>query len=278
MENGRRVGYALYGDPDGFPVLNCHGGLLSRNDIAPAHADAFRLGARIISMDRPGVALSDRNAGHSMTDWVTDDVVSVLAALDVKRLSVMGWSLGGQYAVAVAHVLPDQVVRVATLAGCPPLDDPQRLASLNRMDRGFYRLSSRRPLAARTVFGVLHGVARHAPSLVTRLTGLDVPAHEAAAIRALGDWLPRTMEEGTRNTRGIVDEYRAMVSSWGFDPAAVTTPVGVHQGSADTLVPESWGRDVADMLGNATFHLHPGDGHMIGLTKRAEVLSSLIVR
>jgi fermentation-respiration switch protein FrsA (DUF1100 family) len=86
------------------------------------------------------------------------------------------------------------------------------------------------------------------------------------------------MEEGTRNTRGIVDEYRAMVSSWGFDPAAVTTPVGVHQGSADTLVPESWGRDVADMLGNATFHLHPGDGHMIGLTKRAEVLSSLIVR
>ena len=150
MDDGRRVGYALYGDPDGFPVLNCHGGLLSRNDVAPVHDDACRLGARIISIDRPGVALSDRNPGHAMRDWVSDDVTSVLAELKVGRCSVMGWSLGGQYAVAVAHVLPERVVRVAVLAGCPPLDHPRRLAELNGMDRRFAALSTTRPWAART--------------------------------------------------------------------------------------------------------------------------------
>jgi pimeloyl-ACP methyl ester carboxylesterase len=278
MENGRRVGYALFGDPDGFPVLNCHGGLLSRNDVAPVHADACGLGVRIISIDRPGVALSDQRVGHAMRDWVTEDVTSVLAELEVDRFSVIGWSLGGQYALAVAHVLPERTVRVATLAGCPPLDDPQRLAGLNRMDRHLASLSARRPLAARTAFTVLHGAARYTPSLVTRLACADVPAHEAAAIRAQGAWMARTMEEGVRNGRGMVDEYRAMVAPWGFDPAGVAIPVEVHQGSADTLVPESWGRDLAGMLGNATFHLHPGDGHMIGLTKRAEVLSSLAAR
>jgi pimeloyl-ACP methyl ester carboxylesterase len=276
MGDGRRVGYALYGDPHGFPVLNCHGGLLSRNDVAPVHADACRLGTRIISIDRPGVALSDRNPGHSLTGWVADDVVSVLAMLEVERFSVMGWSLGGQYAVAVAHVLPERVVRVATLAGCPPLNDPPRLADLNWMDRLLVSLSTQRPWAARAAFGIMHEAARHTPWVVTRLTCLDVPAHEGAAIRAQGAWWARTMEEGVRNGPGVVDEYRAMVSPWGFDPARVTVPVEVHQGSADKLVPESWGRDLAGMLGNATFHLHPGDGHMISLTKRAEILSSLM--
>jgi pimeloyl-ACP methyl ester carboxylesterase len=276
--DGRRVGYALYGDPDGFPVLNCHGGLLSRNDIAPAHEDAHRLGARIISIDRPGVALSDRQAGHAMVDWAAGDATSVLDALAVDRFAVMGWSLGGQYALAVAQALPQRVVRAAILAGCPPLDDPARLADLNRMDWRFVTLSTKRPRAARLVFSALHVTARSAPALVTRRTCAAMPAHEAAAIRAQGKWLARTTEEAVRNSRGVVDEYRAMVSPWGFDPADITVPVAVHQGTADSLVPESWGRDLAAMVGNATLQLHPGDGHMIALTRRAEVLAALVDR
>jgi pimeloyl-ACP methyl ester carboxylesterase len=222
------------------------------------------------------VALSDRNPGHAMCDWVSDDVTSVLAELHVGRCSVMGWSLGGQYAVAVARVLSDRVTRVAVVAGCPPLDHPSRLAELNGMDRRFTALSTTRPRAACTAFGVVHAAARYAPALTTRLTCADLPAHEAAAVRAQGAWLPRTLEEGVRNGRGVIDEYRAMVSPWAFDPADVSAPVAVHQGTADNLVPQSWGRDLAAMLGNATFHLHAGDGHMIGLTKRAEVLASLV--
>jgi pimeloyl-ACP methyl ester carboxylesterase len=278
MEDGRRVGYALYGDPGGFPVLNCHGGLLSRNDVAPAHDDAHRLGARIISIDRPGVALSDRQAGHAMVDWAAGDAMSVLDALGVDRFSVMGWSLGGQYALAVAHALPRRVERAAVLAGCPPLDNPHRQAELNRMDRRFVTLSTGRPWAARLAFTALHAAARSAPALVTRRTCAAMPRHEAEAIRAQGKWLGRTTEEAVRNSRGVVDEYRAMVSPWGFDPAGVTVPVAVHQGTADTLVPESWGCDLAGMLANATFHLHPGDGHMIGLTRRVDVLAALIDR
>jgi pimeloyl-ACP methyl ester carboxylesterase len=178
----------------------------------------------------------------------------------------------------VAHALPQRVVRVAILAGCPPLADPQRRAELNRMDRRFAALSTRRPWAARLAFATLHAAARSTPSLVTRRTCAAMPKHEAAAIRAQGKWLARTTEEAVRNSQGVVDEYRAMVAPWGFDPADVTAPVAVHQGSADTMVPEAWGRDLAAMLGNATMHRHPGDGHMIGLTRRADVLSALVDR
>ena len=278
MRTGRRVGHALYGDPAGFPVLNCHGGLLSRNDVAPLHEDAFRRGVRVISIDRPGVALSDRNPGHAMCDWAAQDVVSVLTALDVDRFSAMGWSLGGQYAVAVGYVLSERVVRVATLAGCPPLGDAERMAEANWLDARLAALSARRPVAAGLAFGALHRAARHAPSLVTRLACADLPAQEAAAVRAQGAWLPRAIEEGVRNGPGMVDEYRAMVAPWGFDPDRVTIPVDVHQGGADALVPESWGRRLADQLGNATYHAYPGDGHFLSLTRGADVLSSLLPR
>jgi hypothetical protein len=73
----------------------------------------------------------------------------------------------------------------------------------------------------------------------------------------------------------MVDEYRAMVAPWGFDPARVTVPVDVHQGGADKLVSEAWGRRLFDVLGNATFHLHAGEGHLLNLTRGADILSSL---
>ena len=276
MADGRRVGYARYGDPDGFAVLNCHGGLLSRNDTAPAHAAAHALGVLIISIDRPGVALSDRFPGHTMGDWVDHDVRSVLGALGIERFSVLGWSLGGQYALTVAHVLRDQVHRVATLAGCLPLDDPHRLAELNAMDRHFASASLRRPLAARAVFATLHSMARYAPLVTTRVATRREPAAARAAVRAQGSWLARTMEEGVRNGRGILDEYRAMVAPWGFAPGEIGAHVDVHQGDADPLVPERWGRELAAMMSNTTLHVHRGEGHMIGLTKRAEVLASLV--
>ncbi len=276
LEDGRRVGYALFGDPDGFAVLNCHGGLLSRNDTAPVHADAHGLGARIISIDRPGVALSDRSPGHTIGDWADHDVRSVLGELHVERFSVIGWSLGAQYALGVAHVFGDRVQRVATLAGCPPLDDPRRLAELNRMDRYFSSISVRRPLAARALFSGVHTLARYMPSVTTRLSTWGEPPAGTLAVRLEGSWWARTMEEGMRNGRGVIDEYRTMVAPWGFDPAEVVVPVDVHQGDADTLVPERWGRDLAELLANATLHVHRGVGHMIGVTKRTEVIASLM--
>ena len=35
LADGRRLGYAAFGDPDGEVIVNCHGGLVSRNDVAP---------------------------------------------------------------------------------------------------------------------------------------------------------------------------------------------------------------------------------------------------
>ena len=102
--DGRSMGYAEFGARDGFPVVNAHGGLACRFDVASAAPVAAACGIRLISPDRPGVGLSDPRPGRTVLDWA-QDVAELLDQLDVDRFAVMGWSMGGQYAAAVGHAL-----------------------------------------------------------------------------------------------------------------------------------------------------------------------------
>jgi pimeloyl-ACP methyl ester carboxylesterase len=56
--DGRRVAYASFGDPDGFPVIHCHGSAESRLFEADPDWTAQR-GVRVITPDRPGFGGSD---------------------------------------------------------------------------------------------------------------------------------------------------------------------------------------------------------------------------
>ena len=49
LPGGRTLTYAVYGDPMGSPILNCHGGLVSGHDVSPADEIAGDLGLCVIS-------------------------------------------------------------------------------------------------------------------------------------------------------------------------------------------------------------------------------------
>jgi pimeloyl-ACP methyl ester carboxylesterase len=275
LSDGRRVAYAVYGDPDGIPILNCHGGLLCRFDVEPC-ADEFRaLGVRVVNPDRPGIGRSDRKAGRATGDWA-DDARELLDAIGIERCAVMGWSLGGQYAAAVAARLGERVTNVAIIAGCPPLDNAETFAQLNKLDRLLARLSTRAAPAARATFAAMGAFARRAPGRFTRFEAKHSPTADAAAICAHDDWLARTMAEGLRNSHGMVDEYRAFVGPWGFRLEEVTVPVQVYQGTADTLVPPAWADVITKMIPHAMLTSYDGEGHMIALIHRADVVRELV--
>jgi pimeloyl-ACP methyl ester carboxylesterase len=101
------------------------------------------------------------------------------------------------------------------------------------------------------------------------------PLAESASVKEQGRWLPTLLGEGSANSRGVVDEYRAFVAPWEFRPEDLSTPVRIFQGSADPLVPQSWGRLLAERIPHASLSLFPGEGHFIALTRRREVLQWL---
>jgi pimeloyl-ACP methyl ester carboxylesterase len=125
LKDGRLLGYAEYGAPEGKPVFYCHGFPSSRLDwpIFDSDAIATRLNARIIAADRPGTGLSDFKSGRQILDW-PDDVIELADALQVDRFAMLGISGGGPYAEACALKIPRRLTATAIVCGMGPSEAP----------------------------------------------------------------------------------------------------------------------------------------------------------
>ncbi len=274
LPDGRTVAVAEYGDPAGRPVVNCHGGIVSRHDIASADTAAAALGIRIVSPDRPGVGGSDPLPGRSLLDWPAD-LEAVADELGLERFTVHGWSMGGQYALALAHALPDRVSRLAVVAGVLPLDDPGVRAGLSRVDRRLTFLSCRLPTIGALTFAGMREVAQRTPHGFARSSARATGPADAAIID--GDPLAYagTVVEALRRPRGAVEEYRVFAAPWGFAPEDVSTPARVWWGEEDRLVPRGDAETLGRRLPQAELTVVPGAGHFVAFQRWAEVLGDL---
>jgi pimeloyl-ACP methyl ester carboxylesterase len=275
--DGRRIECHTYGDPDGFPIVYCHGGLSAPVDIAFADEAARARSVRILAPARPGIAGSDRwtRPGRRVADWAAD-VGAVCDDLGVERCSVLGWSAGGPFALACAAGLGGRVGRVATVGGMAPLVAPLSARQLGLyLDQLLFPLSPRRPALASLVvrvsaltparlvhFSLMRAVPPEDRSVVATLTPSDVAS-----------WL----REATRNgPGGVVDDYATITGDWGFAPSDVSLDVTVFQGAADTLLPRAHAEALAGQLPAGRLEVVEGAGHFLLHTHLAEVLDALV--
>lgn len=121
--DGRALAYAVWGDPDGFPVLALHGTPGCRLERWPDEDLYRRLEVCLVTHDRAGYGRSDRRRGRRVVDEA-DDVVVLADHLGLERFGVSGASGGGAHALACAALLPDRVVRATCTVGVAPLGQP----------------------------------------------------------------------------------------------------------------------------------------------------------
>ena len=274
LRDGRLMGFAEYGDPGGFTVVNAHGGLAGRLDVAAADRSARDAGIRLLSPDRPGIGLSDPQPGRTVLDWARD-VEDLANHLGVGRFGVMGWSMGGQYALAVGSRVASRVTSVAVIAGALPLTESGVFAQLPAGDRAFTRLSQHAPLVARSCFRVMGAVALRAPRLFRRLGARDLGAADAAVLRSEPVRNFSLMSgEALRTAPGMVEDYRAWMRPWGFAPEDLTVPVDVWGGSDDELVPTHWPPALARRIPGATLNIRTG-GHFMAHLHYREIFDTL---
>jgi pimeloyl-ACP methyl ester carboxylesterase len=220
LVDGRTLSWRSHGPDDGRVVVHHHGGLLSGAYASTAEATCREFGIRLLTPDRPGVGASTARPGRTTADGA-HDVRQLLDHLGVERAGSLGWSMGGQYAVATAALLPDRVDALVAVAGAVPLDAPGALDELNRMDRRLTRQAVRRPRTAQTTFRALGLFARHLPTAADRSMVRGLSAADAAVVAALDDRvLAGAMAEAMAQPDGMAEEYRAWARPWG-----VTRPV-----------------------------------------------------
>jgi len=88
LPDGRKLGYAQYGDLTGVPVVLHHGLAGSRFGAAAFHEVGKQLGARIIGVDRPGMGLSSAHPSRTLLGFAKD-VENLTDHLKLEKYSVM---------------------------------------------------------------------------------------------------------------------------------------------------------------------------------------------
>jgi pimeloyl-ACP methyl ester carboxylesterase len=262
LPDGRRIECQSYGDPGGFPVLYCHGGLSAPVDIAFADAAARERGVRLVASARPGIGSSDRCRDRCVADWASD-VSAVVVALGIERFSVLGWSAGGPFALAIAAGLAPLVAHAATVGGMAPLRPPLSARQLGLvLDQVLFPLAAR----SRSLAALVVRTSALAPAGVERSVLLRALAPEDRAI--VEKLTPADVADGLRDALrhgagGVADDYAVLAAGWGFELADVGRPVTVFQGAGDTLLPRSHAEALAAQLPLGRLEVVEGAGHFL---------------
>lgn len=266
--DGRRVGYAVYGDPDGRPVVFCHGGPGSRRSVLGSPAMAATAGVRLVCIDRPGAGWSDLRADWGLLDW-PEDVDLVVDRFGLDRYAVAGVSAGSRYALACGVRRPEVVEEVAVIAGVlPPSWYP---------DDELVALAAHDVDAARQVIrDYVAGLAADVDAAVEAMGKRPGPDRAVYRRPEVKEQFLATYREAFRSgAAGAVNDVLLGNLPWGFDLADVTVPVHWWQGTVDHLTPSSMVQRAVHGLTNYRLTVFEDEGHAVGITHAEDIISTL---
>lgn len=277
LADGRRLGYAEYGDEHGRPVLFFHGLGTSRVACPPSDDLARELGVRLISVDRPGIGLSDPRPGRRLLDWPVD-VAQLADHLDLGKFAIVGWSGGGAYAAACGYLLPDRLRVVGLVSAPAPISGVPRADYLRRFDRTAAHAARRAPWMIRLALWhwgrpQRRDPARYFEQSVAEMCAADQEVLADPSLRAL--MIANSAELYRQGGRGLYDEALAIARRWGFRPAEIRTPVQLWHGERDDTVPVSMARYLARSIPNCRATLYPDEGHHLLYRRWPEILAAL---
>jgi pimeloyl-ACP methyl ester carboxylesterase len=258
LDDGRSVGVADYGE-QGLPaIVYCHGAPTSRLDLVGVEAVLVDAGLRAVGIDRPGYGASTVHPGRSLASW-TADAIAVADELNIERFAAVGVSSGGPYAVALAALHPDRVCAAAVAGAVTNMAWPQAWDGYLPIEVELMQLDDREVALARCVelIGVDgSGMGEHLGDMAT--ADVELLADEAFA----ESFMASTAEAFRHGIEGYVDDLLAQGAPWPFDPGGIATPMFVHHGEDDTLVPVAHAEHTAAIVPGAELRVWPGHGHV----------------
>ncbi len=263
LPDGRSLSYREYGDRRGKPIVYMHGGLSSRLDIAFADSVCAKRGIRLLAPDRPGMGRSDRKPNRSMLDWAAD-IAELARQLDLKSFPVLGWSLGGPYALVCAYKLPDLVTIAGTVGGVAPYERPRAVGEPpSIVDRMIVTATG----PARAPLAVALAAARYMPDYFLRWSLLNETKskidREIIDQMSMSESTDFFYEGARQGGLGIIDDYAAVGRTWGFELEEITQSVLIWHGETDVLCPMLGAQYLSNHIPAAQLKVVADMGHFL---------------
>lgn len=247
------VGYREVGQ--GSPILLVTGYSASMDNWAPSFVDALAAHHRVVVFDNAGVGETAPLAGPLTVSGMADQTSALISTLHLHRPAVLGWSMGGMIAQALAVRHPDQVGRLvlaATQAGNGrALPVPAAAAAALNSPNPLVVLSVLFPAdqsAAEQAY--LAGILEY-PSLY------DVPV----AVRA--------------EQSAALDQWFAGQDPSGQEVGRIRVPILIADGAQDALDPSQNAWILAQAVHGAPVLLFPDAGHAFLFQDSAQIVPIL---
>jgi pimeloyl-ACP methyl ester carboxylesterase len=282
LPDGRRVGWAEYGDPDGVPVMALHGAPACRLMFGAGHVAAVRLGLRLIAPDRPGYGLTPPDAAPTLatrTQWHA----AFADALGLQRFGIFGISGGAPYAVALAAHLKERITGLALVSPIGPVADYMasgrgRAQPIPLLQRRFFLHLPARPWLLQPMAVLAARTYLTAPDRIGWLAVKAVRSPDAAILNKLDvhkRMTAMTCEALRQGSIGGARDLTVYSKPWQVDFSWIAAPAVLWQGTQDAIVPPAAAFYLARLLPRCRVERIEGAGHFWVFDHVEEVMTQI---
>ena len=242
--NGTRFVYREIGSKGGIPLVFLHHLTAVLDDWDPRVVDGLAAKHRVIVFDNRGVGASGGTTPTTV-EAMARDAVAFIRALDVSKVDLLGFSLGGFVAQLIAQHQPG-LVRKIILAGTGPAGG-EGIANIGAVLQDAFAKA---------------GTTKNPKQF---LFFTQTSNGQAAAEDFLRRLKQRSRDLDTPVSNETIQAQIAAIQAWGQGDAtaleSVRHPVLVANGDDDVMVPSINSFGLARRLPNAQLSIFPDAGH-----------------
>lgn len=271
LPDGRQLCWFESGPKTGFPVIFCTGAGMSGN-LGFGLDLLEKYNIRLIVPERAGLGDSTFHA-HKSFKSVALDIQALLDNQGIKQFSVLGFSQGGVFAMAVAHYC--QPVSLSIVSGQDQFEHPATRAKLtadvvNLQEQALNTPENLSDWLQKNVTGewLLAFILNCSAEIDQQLY------NEEHFLEAYTDCMCRAFSQGNQ---GYVQDLLLSLQNWEFNPEDITCPTALWYGELDmsTVHSPDFGDVLADRFFNCNHHLYTQEGGSLLWTQADAILTDL---
>ena len=240
--DGAQIAYRRVGN--GRPLVVLNGFAATSADWDPSFIDWLASSSELILLDNRGIGHSTDNGQPFDIAQLADDAARIIEMLDIERLSLLGWSMGGFIAQTLAVQHPGRINKLILLStdpGGPNVD-----------------------LASADVWSQLIDMSGTPHEQARRLLSLVFPGDVAESIyREFGDIVAAARAQLSPD---LVNRQVAAMDAWhrngiGNRLREINVPVLIAIGTGDIVIPPSNALRLVNAIPGAWLAQFNGGGH-----------------
>ena len=287
LRDGRKMSYVDHRPPGASAnplptVLLMHNLMGSAFELPPGGEQVIAAHhIRLIVPERPGYGDSDPHDKHNHSEWC-HDIEALLDALRIDSVKVIGHSIGGAYALAIAAILPQRVERVALVSSIPRVSDIRQATKIPLLLNAIMQCNRFAPFLLEPIFKMAVGndlekfyqqqlnfVRPKALGRDADLKLLNTPEFKQYCLKNI----KQSLKQGSSVW---AEALKLSFSKWSFHALNKHIPHQIWHGHYDDVVPLPMAESLAQDLNVQSFNRIGDETHFLFSRHFAAIVDQLV--